>query len=322
MTGRLPPSAFRAPLRALAVLAALAASLTAPPAGAQDGTAEANRWTLDPYARVELGVVTAESSDREDDLLINSDGAFARGQIGMRIGNDRTEVTLEVDRIEVERFGSATGRPRFNRDRLTASVEQAIGEDWSVRLRARAYDDLVTIESSDTDERQAALRLEYEPVRDHRARVQLTWREREYDDDPAVGGSASRGDGWRVDAGYRHRIGRYHYVNANARAERIAADNALRSYERQSVGASYTRPITADLRVRPAAEWRQTRFPGRTTPSGAERRDRQIVPEVEVLWWPGRWRVEAEAKYILSDSNDPVRDRQGYRFSLTVGYVF
>ena len=33
-------------------------------------------------------------------------------------------------------------------------------------------------------------------------------------------------------------------------------------------------------------------------------------------------RIEAEAKYIFSSSNDPLRDREGYRLSLSVGYVF
>ena len=36
----------------------------------------------------------------------------------------------------------------------------------------------------------------------------------------------------------------------------------------------------------------------------------------------GDWRIEAEAKYIVSTSNDPVRDREGNRLSLSVGYVF
>ncbi|APE27268.1 hypothetical protein BMF35_a0439 [Aurantiacibacter gangjinensis] len=297
--------------------------MLAMPVAAQDhGPGDGTQWKLDPFARVELGIVSAESSDREEELIVNGDGGFLRAQAGVEFGNHDTQIRFEADRIFVERFGSATGRDSFDRDRLTVSLDQKLGEDFEVQLRARAYDDLVTIESADTDERQAALRLEYEPVLDHRARVQVTWRDREYDDGQGPDGSSSQGDGWRVDGEYRHRIGRYHYVNFDLRAEEINSDNPLRSYTRESASVSYTRPITRDLRVRPALEVRHTRFEGRITPSGDPREDTQIVPEVELLYWPGDWRIEAEAKYIFSASNDPVRDRQGYRLSLTVGYVF
>jgi hypothetical protein len=66
----------------------------------------------------------------------------------------------------------------------------------------------------------------------------------------------------------------------------------------------------------------KTRFDGRLTDDGALRRDRQVVPEVELLWWPGKWRIEAEAKYIFSSSNEAVREREGYRLTLSVGYAF
>ena len=47
-----------------------------------------------------------------------------------------------------------------------------------------------------------------------------------------------------------------------------------------------------------------------------------MVPEVELLWWPGKWRIEAEAKYIFTGSNEPVRERDGYRLTLSLGYAF
>jgi hypothetical protein len=74
--------------------------------------------------------------------------------------------------------------------------------------------------------------------------------------------------------------------------------------------------------VRPAAEWITTRFDGRIADDGALRRDRLIVPEVELLWWPGQWRIEAEAKYLFFSSNEAMREREGYRLTLSVGYAF
>ena len=34
------------------------------------------------------------------------------------------------------------------------------------------------------------------------------------------------------------------------------------------------------------------------------------------------WRVEAEAKYVFFQSNESAREREGYRLTLSVGYVF
>ncbi|RJY09398.1 hypothetical protein [Aurantiacibacter aquimixticola] len=296
---------------AIAVLALFGA-----PAAAQDAL------EVDPYARLETGIVLSESADREDDLIINGNGGYLRGQIGMDFDLADTKLRLEADRIEVQRFDSATGRGSFNRDRLTAAISHEIGEDWEVELGGRIYDDLVTVEAADTDERQVSLQVEYEPVRAHRFQLRGTWRDREYDDGEGVDGASSTGDGPRVDAGYRLRIGRYHYVNVDLRAEEIGSANPRRAYTRESVSASYTRPITSTLRVRPAAELRHSRFDGRMTDALEAREDTQFVPEVELLWWPGRWRVEAEAKYLFSSSNDALREREGYRFSLSVGYVF
>lgn len=303
----------------IAAFAVLGAGLLAMPAHAQD---DETGWKLDPFARVELGVVTSESSDREDELIIVGDGGYARGQVGVEVENEATTFRLEADRIQVERFGNATGRQRYDRDRFTASVAQKLGDDWEVRVQGRVYDDLVSVESSDTDEVQASIRIEYEPVLDHRVRATVTWREREYEDTAGPNGTASEGEGIRVDLDYRHRIGRYHYVNVDLRGEEINSDNPDRSYTRETASISYTRPITDDLRVRPAIELRHTEFQGRMTPTGDPRDDTQIVPEIEFLWWPGPWRIEAEAKYIFSSSNDPLRDREGYRLSLSVGYVF
>jgi len=303
----------------LAACTGLAICAAFAPASAQE---DIQGWTLDPFARVEAGIVLSESEDRDDELIINGDGGYLRGQVGVAIGNYTTEVRLEADRIEVERFGSATGRRSFNRDRLTASITQKLDDDWEVELRGRIDDDLVTVESSDTDETQVSAEIQFQPESAHRFKLRGTWRHREYDDGDGPGGTSSQGEGLRVDFGYRHRLGRYHYINFDLRAEDISSDNPLRGYSRESASVSYTHPLTSNLRVRPALEVRQTDFDGRITPSTQLRADTQIVPEVELLWWTGNWRVETEAKYIFGDSNDPVRDRQGYRFSVSVGYVF
>ncbi len=313
MTGETSLTRTRRASRACAsLLAAGLAILLGTPAVAQD-----DGWVLDPTARVEIGAVSAQSATRDEQIIVDGDAFTFRGQIGLNLENDRTRLRLEADRIEVVRPGE--GRRESNRDRLTAQLDQDIGKDWEIQLRGRVYDDLVTAESSDTDETQASVRVTYQPKRAHRFRLRGTWRDREYDNGSA---DATKGDGPRLDAEYRHRMGRYHYFSLGARTESIKSDDADRGYSRQSARVSYTRPLNRNLRVRPALEFINTEFDGRLTPDGARRKDQLIVPEVELLWWPDKWRVEAEAKYIFSDSNQPTRQREGYRLTLSVGYVF
>ena len=300
--------------RTLAALLSLCVLLPSPAAFAAD---DGESWTLDPDARVEVSFVSAESTTRDEQLVVDGDAFTVRAQVGIDLEDDNTRFRLEADRIEVFRLGE--GRRDSARDRFTATFEQELGDDWEFQLRARHYDDFVTAESSDTDEWQGAAMVTYEPVRAHRVRVQGTWRSREYD---GGSGASTEGEGPRVDVDYRHRFGRYHYLTFDLRAESITSDDPERGYARESAKVSYTQPITPDLRVRPAIEVLETRFDGRVTPDGERRTDTLVVPEVEMLWWPGKFRVEAEAKYIFSSSNQPTREREGYRLTLSVGYVF
>nr|WP_298898784.1 hypothetical protein [uncultured Altererythrobacter sp.] len=279
---------------------------------AQDGG-----WTLEPSARVEAGVVSAETATRDEQIVVDGDALTFRGQLAFDLEDEDTRFRLEVDRIEVVRLGD--GRRDSNRNRITAQFDQELSDDWDIQLRGRYYDDLVTAESSDTDEVQGSVRVTYEPERAHRFRARATWRKREYDN--GTGGEQTTGEGPRIDVQYRHRLGRYHYVTLDARAEEINSDDPRRGYQRQSAKVSYTHPLTRDLRVRPAVEYLNTKFDGRLTEAGARRNDELFVPEVELLWWPGQWRIEAEAKYITSSSNLSTRDREGYRLTLTVGYA-
>lgn len=294
------------------LVAAMLAALPAIPAAAQD-----SGWKLEPDARIEVQTVSAQTTTRDDDLVIDGEAISVRGQLGLALNSESTRFRLEADRIEVFRLGE--GRRDVSRDRLTATVEQDVTDKLEVQVQARRYDDLITVESPDTDEWQGSARLTYEPTRAHRFRVQGTWRDRQYDNGAAP---ATTGEGPRVDAQYRRRFGPYHYLAFDLRAENIRSDDPDRGYERESAGVAYTRPITPDLRVRPAIEVIKTRFDGRIADNGALRRDRQVVPEVELLWWPGKWRIEAEAKYIFFSSNESIREREGYRLTLSLGYAF
>lgn len=301
------------PLRALCGLfAATFAMLASIPASAQD-----SGWRLEPDARIEVQTVSAQTTTRDEDLVIDGEAISVRGQLGLALNSESTRFRLEADRIEVFRLGE--DRRDISRDRLTATVQHDVTKTLEVQLQARRYDDLVTVESADTDEWQGSARVTFEPTRENRIRVAATWRDRQYDNGAAP---ATTGEGPRVDAQYRRRFGPYHYLAFDLRAENIRSDDPQRGYERESVGVAYTRPVAKDLRVRPAVDLIKTRFDGRIADNGALRRDRQIVPEVELLWWPGKWRIEAEAKYVFFNSNENQREREGYRLTLSVGYAF
>ena len=300
-------------MRALGgLMAALFALLVADPAFAQDGG-----WRLEPDARIEVQTVSAETTTRDSDLIVDGEAISVRGQVGVALEKRGVRLRLEADRIEVFRLGEA--RRNIARDRFTATVQTDIEKDWELQLQARHFDDMVSVESNDTDEWQGSARLTWESDRKHRVRLQGTWREREYDNGALA---ETTGEGPRVDAEYRRRFGRYHYLAFDLRAESIKSDDLRRGFERESAGVAYTRPVTPDLRVRPAIEVIRTRFDNRLTDNGERRRDSLVAPEVELLWWPGKWRIEAEAKYIFAGSNEPARDREGYRLSLSVGYAF
>lgn len=277
-------------------------------------------WRLEPRGRVEAGVVTARASTGDYEFIYIGDATYLRGQAGLDYGNQDTTISVEFDRIMIERFGE--DRPSTDRDRLTATLSQRLDPAWDIALQLRRYDDLVTAEYNDTDALEAMAEIQFEPERAHRFRLGLTWRDREYDDGDGIDGASSHGQGMKLSGEYRYRLGRYHYVSLDLRAEQIDSDNARREFTRQSLAASYTHPLTGTLRVRPAMTVRHTRFPGRPTPTGEERDDTYLTPEVEFLWWPGKVRVEAEGKYVISGSNDPDRDRKGHRLALSIGYVF
>ncbi|MBA3863203.1 MAG: hypothetical protein C0517_04575 [Erythrobacter sp.] len=300
-------------MRALGgLMAALFAVLVADPASAQDGG-----WRLEPDARIEVQTVSAETTTRDSDLIVDGEAISVRGQVGVALEKRGVRLRLEADRIEVLRLGEA--RRNIARDRFTATVQTDIEKDWELQLQARHFDDMVSVESNNTDEWQGSARLTWESDRKHRVRLQGTWREREYENGALA---ETTGEGPRVDAEYRRRFGRYHYLAFDLRAESIKSDDLRRGFERESAGVAYTRPITPDLRVRPAIEVIRTRFDNRLTDNGEPRRDSLVAPEVELLWWPGKWRIEAEAKYIFAGSNEPAREREGYRLSLSVGYAF
>jgi hypothetical protein len=133
------------------MLGTLLALWSARPLAAQD-----SGWKLEPDARIEVLTISAQTTTRDNDLVIDGEAISLRGQVGLALNSKRTRLRVGADRIEVFRLGE--GRRNTSRDRLTASVEHDITAKLELQLQARRCDDLVTVESADSDEWQGSAR--------------------------------------------------------------------------------------------------------------------------------------------------------------------
>lgn len=269
---------------------------------------------VDPYLRVGATAVESRADVLDVDEDLDASSIAFESEVGLDIENGRDTLHFEIDADYVDFTNpDFTDRWRF---RGEVAWTREWSEDFETRLRVDAGKNVPTASFFDTTLVRYRLRVQYEPVRAHRGRIEARWRTHDYDDDSGTG------HGPRVDADYRHRIGRYHYIELESRWERIDAVDPYRAYERYGLKALYTRPITDDLRVRPALAYLATDFPGRGSDTGPFRQDRQWVPEVEFLWWPDDWRFSAEFQYRARASSDRNRDIEGARIELKAAYEF
>ena len=102
------------------------------------GAAQDEGWTLSPSARVEAGVVSAETATRDEQIVVNGDALTFRGQLAFDLEDDDTRFRLEADRIEVVRLGE--GRSDSNRDRITVQVDQELSPGAGYPKRGSAPD--------------------------------------------------------------------------------------------------------------------------------------------------------------------------------------
>ena len=117
-------------VRWLLALAAMGGGMA--PALAEDS------WKLNPDARIEVQTVSAQTTTRDEDLVIDGEAISLRGQVGLALENKTTRLRVEADRIQVFRLGE--GRSDLSRDRLTATLEHDLTETLDVQLQARRYD--------------------------------------------------------------------------------------------------------------------------------------------------------------------------------------
>src|SRR3546814_10746687 len=92
-----------------------------------------------------------------------------------------------------------------------------------------------------------------------RVRVSADYRKREYD----LGAPAS-GDGYRVAAQYRRRIGAHHWLSIDLSHEEMSSiESPSRSYERRVINATYSLPVAKRLRLLPSIDVRKWDYDAR-----------------------------------------------------------
>jgi len=272
-------------------------------------------WRLEPGLRVTARGVSARSTAPGEDEVIDGNALGAVVTPSLVLTNDDVEVTLRNATTRLE-FEDPDRIDRWqNSARLTTRFD--LSDATTVAAFGERSDNLLAAEFTSTDEWEFGGEIEHSFDRANRVAVGASWRDRSYDDT-----AGSTGSGMRVDGEYRYRFGANHYAFLRGRFDEIKSDEARRNLSRWLAEASYQRPIARDLRVRGELSYQQLDFGGRVLTTGGTRQDELFWPELTLIWSPGPWRIAAEARYIVRNSNTPDFDRSGYRFELEASHAF
>ena len=277
----------------------------------------------DPVQFDGLVEIRAVESDLDFDQGegIDSSGFGVRARLG--IDFDLGETTGA--RIEAE--GRVFDFRDENRDTLETfvgriHVTQKISDEVEVRAHVRRFENIAVLEAFSADQTSVGARVEWESGND-RVRVSGEYREREYD--TSVGGNS---DGFSASAQYNRRLGSYHWLRLDLRADKNeSADEPRRSYDRRVARLRYNMPVAKRMQFRPSIEYREWDYPSRIAqgdPNGDLRRDSFIAPAVELAW--GRTSrglyANASAQYRFKQSNDERFDSDAIRVGVRVGFRF
>lgn len=302
----------RVPAVVLVVLALLAAGVALIPATA---SAQAG-WSG------EIAVRAVESErDLSEGEEIDSSGIGIRGEIGVEIAaSRRTRVAFEAE------AGGFDYRDSTRKSRETyggaVSVSHDLTDALEFRLQARRIENIAVLESNQADQTSVGARVQWESGND-RVRVSADYRKREYD----LGAPAS-GDGYRLAAQYRRRIGSYHWLSIDlSHEEMTSSESPRRSFERRVIKATYSLPVAKRVRLLPSIDVRKWNYDARIAqgdPEGDLRVDRYAAPGLGLAYGKDNSGpfFRAEAEYRLRQSNDTRFGQDGLWIGVSAGYRF
>ncbi|MEL7189899.1 MAG: hypothetical protein AAGK17_10145 [Pseudomonadota bacterium] len=269
---------------------------------------------------IELRAVESELETDQGDS-IDSTGFGGRARLGVTFDlSDTTTVRAEGE----ARVFTFRDENREDLETFIGRVEvrHDVSDNVEVRAFARRYENIPVLEAFSADQTSIGGRVQWEKGND-RARLTGEYREREYD--TLTGGD---GDGYRVAAQYNRRLGPYHWLRFDARADRISSDNEpRRSYSRQVARVKYSLPVAKRLRIRPSLEYRTWDYDSRIArgdPDGALRKDSYFAPGADVAWSHPRTGIyaTASAEHRFRTSNDERFDANAWRIGVRFGVRF
>lgn len=276
------------------------------------GVAGAAAAAPEPYGEISLGgTYSSESSvDETDDL--DGSAIVARTSVGVRL-----DPTGDTTRIQ----GSSNYFGYFDReDRWSNGLEVEqflrLSKDVLFSLEGSAVTNVLTLESRSADQTGLAARLRIEPG-NHRVTLGAGTRRRWYDQ------SDSRAWAPFVEAEYRYRLGSWHSLEVESRAERVNSSLATLDYKRLSLSAFYTRPLGRQTRLRAGLTHRRWTWGARFAAGGEQRRERLWLPQIRLTQKFRRdFELEIDARRVIRRSNDERFDREGSRLAATVRKSF
>lgn len=295
---------------------ALAFAAIGSPASAQDDAPD--RLQFDGLVEIR-GVESDLNFDQGEG--IDSSGIGARARLGVNYDlSEKTTVRAEAEtRIFEFRDDDRDGLETFV-GRL--HVTHQISDEVEVRAHARRFENIAVLEAFSADQTSLGARLQWQRGND-RVRVTGEYRERDYD--TRISGDS---DGFSAGVQYNRRLGSYHWVRFDLRADQNESiDEPRRSYDRRVARVKYSVPIAKRLRFRPSLEYREWDYDARIArgdPNGDLRRDSFVAPAVELAW--GRSSrglyATASAQYRFKQSNDERFDDDAIRVGVRVGFRF
>jgi hypothetical protein len=280
-------------------------------AQAQDGR-KRDAGSIDGELSI-TGVLASDRTDHNDED--SASGVILRGGVGYERDYKASSLRLEYD-TAVYLYEADERADRWsNRGAVTYTARLA--PDVTLTGRGAYASNVGTLEFRSTDQAELLGRLAFSPG-DHRLRAWGGWRWRQYDD--AV---ESGGEGPFAGIDYRYRLGRDHYLSSELRYEEIDSDDPRRGYHRTVAELLYQYPLGKRTDVRLGAEARWWEYDGRLAPNGERRKDRAIIPELELRHeFEQGVLLRGQVRYDFRDSNDPEFTADETRATLTGGVRF
>ncbi len=263
----------------------------------------------DVYGGASVSGIYSSSSGLVFDEDSDGSAIVGRGYAGVRWRPDGDTTRLQGSSTY---YAYLSGRKDRWSNAIEAEQSIVVGKGVALSVEGSAATNISTLEARSVDQLAAITRLTAE-TGDHRFIIGAGVRRRSYD------GSDARSWSPLAEVDYRYRLGRYRYLDLDARYERTDSDLDIDDYRRLSLAAYYTHPIGRDTRVRAGIAHRRWRWDERLTLSGADQRDQLWLQQARMTHSiSDRFDLEADYRRIIRRSNNDALDRNGHRLAATV----